>query len=105
LTLAGRFPMTTSELWAKAEAEKRYPFDITDPERDHFYWARRDAAAWGVLHVLSLLESEQAVEAGATAIDEVPYEDFGVPAPSEVLARAALAAVVAAITRGGSENG
>lgn len=100
--------MTTSEQareWAKAEAEKRWPFDITNPDRDHFYWARRAAAEWAFLHVLSLLESEQAAEAGATAIDEVPYEDFGVPAPSEVLARAALAAVVAAITRGGSENG
>jgi uncharacterized protein YbaR (Trm112 family) len=56
--------MTTSELWAKAEAEKRYPSRGHDPREDPEL-PRRDAAAWGILHVLSLLESEQAVEAGA----------------------------------------
>lgn len=92
--------MTTSELWAKAEAEKQYSGRFEQALRAGAVRnARREAFERGMLHVLSLLESEQAVEAGAKAIDEVPYVDFGEPAPSEVLARAALVAAVAAITK------
>ncbi len=106
--------MTMSEqvrAWAKAEAEKRFPFDITDPDRDPFYAARRAAAEWAFLHVLSLLESETAVEAAAAAIRETAavtyypsttfrlrYRDRG---------KRVLAAAVAAITNqetGGSES-
>jgi len=107
--------MTTSEqarAWAKAEAEKRYPphaFVEGVPYIDPAQAATRRVFEAGVLHVLSLLESETAVEAAAAAIRETAAVTYH---PSTTFrlryrdrGKRVLAAAVAAITGGGSENG
>jgi hypothetical protein len=104
--------MTTSELWAKAEAEKRYPFPLRrhqDPIEATRLRSGNNAFAAGVLHVLSLLESEQAVEAAAQGLYESADRQVFDSADEEHDAiRAAIAAAVAAITNqepgGGSET-
>lgn len=90
--------MTTSEqarAWAKAEASQHYVHQgsVTSEEVAAF------AFAAGILHVLSLLESETAVE----AVQDRVYDDYR--EGDKPVIRAALAAAVAAITKGGSENG
>jgi hypothetical protein len=108
--------MTTSEparAWAKAEAEKRYGVAALGlPDGDGF-----DEFQAGILHVLSLLESETAVEAAALAFWDAYSARIrnrkGSHSTTKHEAddanragfRAALAAVVAAITKGGSGNG
>jgi uncharacterized protein YciW len=98
--------MTTSELWAKAEAEKRYPFPKGALFNLHRAENERAAYVAGLLHVLSLLESETAVEAAGMIL----YGAYDAEHSTRLSAftddaRAALAAAVAAITGGGFENG
>jgi hypothetical protein len=113
--------MTTSEqarAWAKAEAAKRREGETIPQSGKPFVAADNAGAEWGILHVLSLLESEQAVRAmGAEmAVLELPDSHT---LDDRILAREKwhqhiyhvgriTAAAVAAITNqetGGSENG
>lgn len=91
--------MTTSEqaAWAKAEAEKRWEGETTPQNAKPFVAADNAGFEQGVLHVLSLLESQQAVEAVCAVIDPNALEVDMYPEP-KATARTALAAVVAAIT-------
>jgi hypothetical protein len=102
--------MTTSELWAKAEAEKRWEGETIPQAAKPFVAADNAGAEWGMLHVLSLLESEQAVEAGARF--EYEHGDWSMPwshvpefTREQIRGRfrAQLAAAVAAITQGNAQ--
>lgn len=96
--------MSTSEqtAWAKAEAEKKWGTRAPDGTPASFVSMGAVAAAeWAFLHVLSLLESETAVEA-ATEGMESHYDRWSGPGEEPPtyadLAEVALAAAVGAIT-------
>jgi hypothetical protein len=73
--------MTTSELWAKAESEKRWEGETIPQNAKPFVAADNAGFEQGILHVLSLLESEQAVEAVCAVIDPNALEVDMYPEP------------------------
>lgn len=91
----------TPEEYARAEAEKRWmPNDVGPIAAQDL----RAGAEWGILHVFERLQSPQAIEAAAFGIaDSEACGSCAGERPCKQCmsdARAALAAVVEAITKG-----
>lgn len=100
--------MTTSDLerWARAEAERRYEprlIQLFDGAFDEAATSR-EAFEFGILHLAEVLQSETAVEAALKALyldhatDQIAPTAPEIAAARDRMARAALAAALAAVT-------